>query len=284
MTRKQKTIPIPVGSNFSNELLTNVGTIRNNGVEFSINAQPIKKNNMLWDLGFNITYNNNEITNLTKVEDPNYKGVLTGGISGGTGNQMQIHSVGYNTFSFFGFKQVYNQDGSPVEGLYEDLNKDGIINDNDRYRYKSSQPRVFLGFSTNFDWNKWNAGFVLRANIDNYVYNNVNSQYGVYRAILFNQNYLANAVTDVFNSNFENNRYLSDYYVENASFLRMDNLYVGYNLGQLWKNSNLRINFNVQNVFTITKYSGLDPEIPGGIDNNFYPRPRTFTLGFGLDF
>ena len=279
------TVPIPAGSNFSNQLLTNVGSITSKGVEFSINTTPIKKDKLVWNLGFNVTYNDVKVTKLSKVEDPNAKGIPTGGISGGTGNTIQIQSVGYRPRSFFVYQQIYDNAGKPIEGLYEDQNRDGIINEDDLYRYKASNPEVYAGLSTDVTYGKFNAGFVARANFGNYVYNNVASNRGVARAILDPANFLSNGFRDVLFTNFQNNQYFSDYYVKNASFLRMDNIFFGYNFGEaLGKKTSLRATFNIQNAFVITDYDGLDPEVFGGIDNNFYPRPRTFTLGLQLGF
>lgn len=282
------TIPVSVGSNFSNEILTNIGNVENKGIEITINTVPVRKSDFSLDVGFNFTYNKNEITKLTKVDDPNYLGVLTGDIAGATGNKVQIHSVGYNTYSFFVYKQVYDQNGNPIENVYEDLNGDGTINESDRYRYKSSEPNLFLGLSSQLNYKKWNAGFIMRGSFNNYMYNNVFSNTGTYRNILNPGKFLSNASINVLESNFEGNDikyYMSDYYIENASFLRMDNIFIGYNVGKVLKNrATLRVNANVQNAFVITKYKGLDPEIATGIDNKFYPRPTTYSLGLGVDF
>ncbi len=278
----------PAGTNFSNKIVANVGTMENKGVEFTLNLQPIRKRNLTWDVSFNATYNQNTITKLTISEDPNYAGARFGGISGGTGNTIMIHSVGYNRGAFFVYKQVYDQTGKPIDNLFSDLNRDGIINEKDLYQYKGVDPRMFFGFSTNVSSGKWNAGLVARANVGNYMYNNVASSTGTVRNILNPIGYINNGSRDVLVSGFSGNGanyYLSDYYIQNASFFRMDNINVGYNLGKVFKDrANMRLSANVQNAFVITKYTGLDPEINGGIDNNFYPRPRTFVLGVNLDF
>ena len=162
------------------------------------------------------------------------------------------------------------------------------MSDNDLYRYKDADADIYLGFSTNFTFKKWNGGFVLRSNINNYVYNNVASSTGTYRNIFNPLNYLNNGSSDILNTRFSGagDRYfLSDYYIQNASFLKMDNISLGYQVGKVLNGkASLRINANAQNVFVLTKYDGIDPEIKGGIDNNFYPRPRTFVLGLNLDF
>jgi len=278
----------PAGTNFSNQIVANVGTMQNKGVEFSINYQPIRTKNITWDIAFNATYNENKITKLTISNDPNYAGNQYGGISGGTGNTILINSVGYARGSFYVFKQVYDNTNHPIDGLFDDKNRDGIINQNDLYQYKSADPKEFFGFSTNLAVKKWSAGFVLRANFGNYMYNNVASSTGTLRNILNPVGFLNNGSSDYLFTKFSGNGtnyYMSDYYVQNASFLRMDNFNIGYNAGKVFNNkASLRLSANVQNVFVITKYTGLDPEISGGIDNNFYPRPRTYVLGLNLNF
>ncbi|TWI84545.1 SusC/RagA family TonB-linked outer membrane protein [Chitinophaga japonensis] len=278
-------IPVAAGSNLTNQLLTNVGNIETKGLELTLNATPVSTRNFNWDAGLNFTYNTVEITNLTKVKDPNAQGIPVGTIAGGTGNTIQIHSVGYAPFSYFVYKQVY-KDGKPVEGEYEDLNKDGQITPDDRYRYKSPNPKFLLGFNSQFSYKNWNAGFSLRGSIGNYVYNNASSNNGAYRNFSY-PNYLANVSPSVLETNFAVNQYFSDYYVENASFLRMDNFTLGYSFKNILKDkASLRVSATVQNAFVITGYSGLDPElgIGDGIDNKFYPRPRVYSLGLNLDF
>ncbi|MGB3006074.1 MAG: SusC/RagA family TonB-linked outer membrane protein [Chitinophagaceae bacterium] len=276
------------GTNFSNKIISNIGNMENRGIEFTLNTQPVKNDNLVWDLGFNVTYNKNEITKLTFTNDPTFPGNLVGGIAGGVGSTVQIHSVGYPKSSFYVYKQVYDAAGKPIENLFEDLNRDGLINVNDLYRYKAPDPDVFLGASSSVSWKKWSAGFLMRANLGNYMYNNRFSNTGVMRNIIDPLGFLANGSRNLLETNFTGNgdKYLlSDYYIENASFLRMDNFNFGYNAGNIIsKNTNLRIGANVQNVFTITKYKGLDPEVSWGIDNNFYPRPRIFVINLNLDF
>ena len=278
-------IPVPAGSNLTNQILTNVGNIENSGVEFTLNTRLIEKEDLSWDFGFNVTFNQNEVTNLTKVPNPNYQGVQVGGISGGVGNTVQIHTVGFPTFSYFLNQQVYNEEGKPVEGLYADLNGDGLVNLDDRYRYKQADPRLFLGINSQVNYKDFSLSFVLRGNFDNYVYNNVLSNNATFRGLTGTNNFLLNLSPNVLQTGFANNQYFSDYYVENGSFLRLDNLTLGYNLkGLLGGSSNTQISLIGQNLFTITKYSGLDPEVAGGIDNNIYPRPRILSFGLNVSF
>lgn len=197
--------------------------------------------------------------------------------------------MGYAHNAFYVYKQIYDpKTGKPIDGLFEDVNRDGTVNSSDLYRYKQPDPVVFLGLSTSVSYKKWNAGFVARANFGNYMYNNVASNTGTARNIINPIGILNNGSTAVLSSGMSGNGpnyYLSDYWVENASFLRMDNINIGYNFGKVFNNkANLRLSANVQNAFVITKYKGLDPEQSGGIDNNLYSRPRVFVVGIGLDF
>lgn len=277
-------IPIPVGTNFSNLLLTNVGNMKNRGVELNMNTTPILRDDFSWNVNFNFTYNHNRVTNLTAVNDPDYF-TEQGFIEGGTGQNVQVHTVGYSPFTYRLYKQVYHEDGRPLEGVYADLDGDGEITDRDRQLFKSPLPDYIIGFSTGFEYRRWFFNTVLRSNIGHYIYDNVTSNLAVRNNVINPAGNINNAPVDIFTSNFSTNRAMSDYYLHNGTFLRMDNISVGYNVGNLLGNqSNLRISANVQNVFTLTNYKGVDPELQGGIDNRVYPRPRTFVLGLNLDF
>ncbi|MBL7701997.1 MAG: SusC/RagA family TonB-linked outer membrane protein [Ferruginibacter sp.] len=282
------TVPVAAGGNFNIELLTNVGNMENKGVEFTLNTIPVKKANLTWEFGFNFTYNTREITNLLKQADPNFQGIEVSGISGGTGNNIGRFNVGYAPFTYFVFKQVYDPaTNKPIEGLYEDLNRDGVIDQKDRYYYKKPASDIFVGLNTMVTYKKYSLGITGHGAFGAYLYNNFNSNNGVLRTIKNPINFIGNASANYLESNFSNNQYLSDYYIENASFFRLDNINLGYNWGKIMKGkASLRIAASVQNVFIITKYKGLDPEnsSDSGVDNNIYPRPRTFSLGFNLDF
>lgn len=284
-------IPVPAGANLTNYLLTNIGNLENKGVEFSIYGRAISKADLSWTIGFNATYNKNKITRLTATDDPNYLGVETGGILGGVGNNIQMHSVGYPASSFFVYQQVYDENGKPIEGLYVDRNGDGQITNADKYHYKSPAADFWFGISSNLQYKNWSFAFSGRANFNNYVYNNVNSANAVYRELYHPEGpYLANIATAVKETGFYNPQYFSDYYIENASFFRMDMISLSYLFKDLTKASsgktplNLGVSFTMNNAFVITKYSGLDPEVNGGIDNNIYPRPVTYVLGVNLQF
>lgn len=277
-------IPVPAGTNLSNYILTNVGNLENRGVEFSINTIPVSKNDLTWEIGFNATYQKTEITKLTVNEDPNYKGVQTGGISGAVGNTIQIHSAGYAPNSFYVFEQVYDEAGKPIEGLVVDRNGDKVITLDDMYQYKKPAADVFMGFSTKLNYKNWDFGFSGRVSLGNYVYNNIWSTQSL--ANVYNPSgVLSNVHESALYTNFNNPRYFSDYFVQHASFLKLDNLNIGHTFTNFNNNRmKIRLFGTAQNLFTLTEYEGLDPEIAGGIDNNSYPRPRTFMFGVNVDF
>ena len=283
------TVPIAPGANFDIALLTNVGNMENKGVEFTINTIPVQTKDLTWNFGFNVTYNESKITNLLKQTDSSFTGIEVSTISGGTGNNIGKFAVGYAPYTFFVYKQVYDKTtGAPIEGLYEDLNRDGVIDSKDRYYYKKPAPDFMLGVNTQVTYKKWSIGMVGHAMLGNYMYNNFNSNTGTLRALKNPLLYIDNVSTSYLKTNFTNMQYLSDYYIENASFFRLDNINFGYNAGKIFKSSKseLHITASVQNVFVITKYSGLDPENASstGVDNVIYPRPRIFSVGFNLDF
>lgn len=277
-------VAVPAGTNLTNELITNVGNLETKGLEAVLNFVAIDNEKLTWNIGLNATFQDREITSLSKVEDDSFEGYPVGGIAGGTGNNIQINTVGYAPNSFYVYKQVYDQSGKPIEGLFADLNEDGVINEQDKYRYKNPEADVYLGINSDVAYGNWNLSFVARGSIGNYMYNNVYSNLGAYRSFSF-PGYLSNVSSNVNETNFQEFQYFSDYYVENASFLRMENISLGYDFGRLFDETlTLRLSANFQNVFVITDYNGLDPEIAGGIDNNFYPRPRMYTLGLNIGF
>lgn len=278
------TVPIPAGSNFTNQLTTNSGNTLSHGIELNINALPIKTQDMSWSINYNVAYNKVKVTNLFLVPDPTSSGEQVGGISGGTGNNIQRDQVNYTPNTFYVLQQVYDANGKPLEGVYVDRNKDGAITASDYYYDHSALPNVTMGFSTSFSYKKWSISTSLRAEIGNYVYNNAEANLATYGQLINNTGVVNNALTSIYKTGFQGYDYFSDYFVQNGSFLKMDNLGIGYNFGQIFhgKHTNLRVTANCQNVFVITNYIGIDPEVNGGIDNNFYPRPRTYTLGVNL--
>jgi iron complex outermembrane receptor protein len=283
-------IPFPGGSSLSNAGNANIGKMENKGIEVTLNANPIRNDDSNLNLGLNFTYADTEITQLTTNDGPDYEGVPVGGFSGGVGNTVQRHSVGYAPNTFFVYQQVYDSNGRPLEGVYVDRNNDGQITNADKYRFEKPTADITIGFTTDYSYKKWNFNMAWRANIGNYVYNNVDSNLG-FRDQLLNPAFptvISNGVANVLESGFVNGgaeRYLSDYYVQEASFVKLDNVSVGYNFGSILGNdSNLSIIGSVQNLITITDYEGLDPEVSGGIDYNIYPRPRIYMFGVNFNF
>lgn len=272
-------IPMPAGSNLTNEILTNVGSMTNKGFEFAINGKVIAAKDVTWDLGFNLSANTNEITKLNYGTDPNYY-IPTGGIGGGTGNTIQAQKIGFPINSFYVYQQVYDTNGMPLEGVYVDRNGDGTVDAADKYCYNSPAPKVSMGLSSKLIVKNIDFSFSLRSNLGNYVYDNVEaggSIIGTYVSTGYTNNLLDRT------PHFEKVRYESDYFVRNASFLRCDNITLGYTFSNLKKTS-LRIYGAAQNPFIITKYSGLDPEVFNGIDNNVYPRPFSILVGANVTF
>jgi iron complex outermembrane receptor protein len=280
------TVGIAAGTNFSNQLLTNVGELVNKGAEFSITGRPIVSKDLNWSLNYNISYNRNEITKLTITDDPNYVGVRFGGIDGGTGNNIAIHSIGYPAGSFYVYEQVYNDEGNPIEGVFVDQNADGVINEKDLIVYKNAAPDFFMGLSSQLSYKNWDFNFSLRGNIGNYAYNNIQSNRESKNTTFDPSGWLKNRVNSATVTNFDAVHYQSSYYIQDASFLKMDNISLGYNFNQLLNEQQSgRVYLTVENPLVISKYDGLDPEFTNnGIDNNIYPHPRVFILGFSLNF
>lgn len=285
-------IPVPAGTNLTNFVVTNIGNMENKGVELSLNLTPFENANGRWDLSLNGAYNRSKITKLTAVDDPDYIGVLTGGIAGGVGSNIQIHSVGYAPSSFYVFEQLYDADGNILEGQFADRNEDGIVNELDKYRYKKPDGDFIFGMTSNFNWKNLDFSFGGRASINNYIYNNVQTDMGWLNRMYGTTGTLWNIHQSALDNNAEEqaNLTFSDYFVRNASFLRFDHFTLGYDLTDIIKKSS-RIYVTVQNPVVFTKYDGLDPEIVGGIDNkdvgidnNVYPRPRTFVFGLSVNF
>ena len=279
-------VPLPAQSMFLNQFIANIGKMENKGIEFAINAHPIVSKDWNWSVNYNVSYNKNEITKLTTNDDPNYKGVVHGGITGGTGNQILVHQVGKPRSSFYVLEQIYDADGNPIENAYVDQNRDGKIDEDDRIAYKSAAPKVYMGFSSQLSYKNWDMNFALHANIGNYAYNNIQSNREAYGTTFDPAGFLKNRYYTAARTNFNDPQFFSSHYVQNASFLRMDNISLGYTISNPLKFvESVRIYGTVQNVFVISKYKGLDPEFnEDGIDNNIYPRPRIFLLGVNLKF
>ncbi|MES2454690.1 MAG: SusC/RagA family TonB-linked outer membrane protein [Bacteroidota bacterium] len=278
-------VNVPVGTNFFPSVLTNIGNMENKGLEFSLNAAIISEKDLTWQLGYNISYNKNKITNLSLNKDPEYR-ILKGGIAGTTSGTIQAQSVGNSINSFYVYQQIYDAQGLPLEDQYVDRNGDNVINSSDLYIYQKPDPTVQMGINSRLTFKRWDFSFSGRLSLGNYNYNNVaaNSTYrGFYSSLGFLSNPTKAAELTKFTT--AGQTILSDYYIEDASFFRMDNINLGYSLPQYFNNKlKLRLNAGVQNVFVITNYKGLDPEISGGLDNNFFPRARIFQLGLNCTF
>ena len=276
------TVTIPSGSNFSNTLLTNVGSLQNSGAEVTLNVVPVSNNDFTLTLSFNATYNKNKVTKLSFSNDPNYK-ILYGDAFTG---QKQVTIVGHAAYSFFVNKQVYDTNGNPIEGLYVDLSGQGgtVNGDNaDKYIYHSPTADWLLGFSVRLDYKKFDLSASSRGSIGNYVYNQVAA--GSSYDQMYQIGYWKNFPKYLSDTKFVKRQFTSDYFVQNASFWKLDNISAGYSFDNLFSSKmNARVSFTVQDAITITKYNGIDPEVPGGIDNNFYPRPRVFMLGLTLTY
>ena len=274
------TISAAAGTNFINLITANVGKMKNKGVEANVNAIAIQSKDFTWEVGYNITWNDSKITKLTTTFNPDYQGIDAG--------TNQKHQVGEMPGTFYLYQQVYDENGKPIQNAFVDRNNDGQITEADRYlTHKSPMAKVYMGFSSQFSYKKWDLGFNLRANFGNYVYNGVasgNSTSNNYGGKGFITN-LYNGFQDTgFTLLNTSEQIASDYFLENASFLKMDNLTLGYSFQNLFAAKlSGRISASVQNVFTISKYRGLDPEC-GAIDSNIWPRPRTYTIGLNLNF
>lgn len=277
------TVPAPAGTTFDKTITTNVGNVDSHGIEFTLNASPIQTKDWGWDLSFNMTWQKMKVKNLSLTEGSATTNTAVGPSI--DGYQFQVLSEGYAPYMFYVYHQLYDEKtGKPIEGAYADLNDDGSINSSDLYRYHSPAPDFIFGLSTSLRYKNWNLGMSFRANVGNYVYNGMAMSTGAWSTVSYNSYQLNNLNHSYLETGFQNRQYLSDYYVENASFLKMDNLTLGYNFGRITKWVSLNASAMIQNVFCITKYSGVDPEVPNGMDNSFYPRPRTFSLSLGLEF
>lgn len=286
-TRKTKdllaSVPTAAGTNFSKTILTNVGNVDSKGIEVSLNATPIQTKDWEWNLSYNFTWQNMKVKNLSLIKGGSQTNVKVGPSI--DAYQFQVLSEGYEPYMFYVYHQLYDsKTGKPIEGAYADLNNDGEINESDLYRYHSPAPKYIMGLSTSLRYKQLTLGMSFRANIDNYVYNGMGMSTGAFETVSYNNSQLNNLNTSFLKTGFKTRQYLSDYYVENASFLKLDNLSLSYNVGKINKWASLTVSAMVQNVFTITGYSGTDPEMPNGMDNSFYPRPRTYSVSLGLQF
>ncbi len=284
-------IAYPDGANMRNQGFSNIGSVKTDGVEFSIESDIIKNDNLNWNAAFNATYIQQKITNLGFTV-PGFQGYTTGGITGGTGNQIQINSVGFAPNTFYVYEQLYDANKRPIQGAYADRNGDGQINTEDRYRLHKAAPDYTFGFVSALNYKKFDFTMNWRASLGNYVFDNISSDKGYLQAGLRRESDLANITIDYYNTGFDaetnsngTQRNYSDYFIKDASFIKLDNLTIGYTLEKkILKSAALRFSAGVQNVLTFTKYKGLDPEQFNGIDGNVYPRARTYFFGVNANF
>ncbi|GAB6007841.1 SusC/RagA family TonB-linked outer membrane protein [Dysgonomonas reticulitermitis] len=283
-------IAIPAGSNFINEMVANIGNMDFKGLEFNVNAVPVSTKDFSWEISANATWVKSDITKLTAIHNPDYVGVPTGGISMGTGNNIQINSVGHAPNTFYVYEQVYNEHGDPVQNAFVDQDGNGIIDNKDLVRKHKSRPDVFFGFNMLFNYKQWDFGFNTHGSIGNWVFNDYNSARSSADYTFSNGQTVRNVPqyvveTSKFRLPISVSQAKSDLFLENASFLKIDNITLGYSFSKLFKTKlSGRISATAQNPFIITKYSGSDPEISSGIDNNAWPRPRIYVLGLSLNF
>ena len=307
------TVAVPAGTNFSNEILTNVGGMSNKGVELNLNLGLYSSKLTTVDFVGNLTYNINEVTKLSLIDDTSSVGIQVGGIAGGIGNTVQVHSIGNATFSYLLYEQLYDANGNFIEvgqqasidvnndGIidendtweeihaFNDLNNDGVINPDDKYIANQAAPKLLIGAAVNFTHKKWYGGLSFRSELGGHIYNNIHSNTATFQSINGTQGFLSNISSLYYEDQVQNittTQLLSDHYLEKANFLRLDFINLGYNFGKISDKIpfHLDASFIVQNVLVITNYTGLDPELGGGIDNNIYPRPRMYSINLKFNF
>lgn len=285
-------VKIPVGTNFNAQMLQNIGSLKNYGVEFAFNVKPVVTKDFMWDVTYNFTWNHNEITKLTGGDDADYYVETGNSISRGNNTKVQVNKVGYAANSFYVYQQVYDENGNPIENMFVDRNGDGIINSSDKYIYKKPAADFMMGLTSKMTYKDWDFSFSLRSSLNNYVYYDfLAGKANVSSSGLFSNTAYSNTTPEAIALGFtgKGDYYMSDYFVQNASFLRCDNITLGYSFKNLFKTSAYkgiggRVYATAQNPFIITKYKGLDPEVQSGIDSNPYPRAFTFLLGVNLQF
>lgn len=276
---------VAAGTNFKEFVAANIGSLKNTGIEFSTNVFAIQSKDLSWEIGGNFAYNKNKITSLSYGDNSNT--IRRYGSTGGDGSfNLLVHSVGNPSGMYYVYEQIYDEDGNPIEGLYVDRNNDGQITESDLYVYKKPTPDWTVGFNTKLTWKAWDLSVAGHGSIGNYNYNGVAANNAeLSPARVYANEFLTNRPQSAFETNFQTKKLLSDYYIQGASFFRIDNITLGWS----FKKSNRiplsgRIYSTVQNPFVFTKYKGLDPEVEGGVDNDFYPRPLTVMMGVNINF
>ena len=283
--------PVAAMSNFSNRVMKNIGTLENTGFEAAVTVRPIRTANLQWEITANATYNKNKVVSLAGDGQP----IQYGDVGLGTGSTAMCHQEGQPVGSFWVYQQVYDEAGNPIQGVVVDRDGNGVIDDADRYYYKSAIAPWLLGLSSRIQYKNWDFGFGLRASIGNYVFNQLKMGHRSLEYVGTGSGFMSNTMPYAYEVNYRTSGKtydaLTDYFVENASFLKCDNITIGYSFDKLFNGVSGRIYASATNVFTITKYKGLDPEVNdnrnsgiGGIDGNIYPRPMTLLLGLNLNF
>lgn len=272
-------VPIPGYSNGNGYVLINNGSYKRSGLEWDVRYKLMEKKDVSWTVGINGALEHNEVQDLARAEGS----IATGSVAGSIGT-VQIHKSGYPAASYYVYKQLYDANGKPLPGLYADLNKDGVVSSYDRYVYKSSTPKVYGGFRSDVRYKRLEASFLLQGQAGNYAYNNVAAVQGNYGYMYSMSNVLRNASSSVLETELPQAQPYSDYFVQDASFLRLEYLQVSYGIGtSYWGKPLLRISGMVQNAFTLSRYKGQEPGIAGGIDGYTYAQPRIMSLGLQLN-
>lgn len=282
--------PVAAMSNFSNRVMKNIGTLENTGFEAALTVRPIRSANLQWEITANATYNKNKVVSLAGDGQP----IQYGDVGLGTGSTAMCHQEGQPVGSFWVYQQVYDEAGNPIQGVVVDRDANGVIDDADRYYYKSSVAPWLLGLSSRIQYKNWDFGFGLRASLGNYVFNQLKMGHRALEYVGTGTDFMSNTMPYAYEVNYRSSDKtydaLTDYFVENASFLKCDNITLGYSFDKLFNAVSGRAYVSATNVFTITKYKGMDPEVDnrnngiGGIDGNIYPRPLTLLFGLNLNF
>ena len=278
-------VAVPAGSNLSDQVLTNIGQVENKGFELTVNGVLYDREDFKWDLGLNFATNSNVVKKIDNNTDPDFGGYNVTGISGDVGQTIQVLKAGEEAFAFKTYQQNYDANGVPVVGtlleMYKDINSDGLINELDLVVGKSPNPKAIFGLTSNMSYKSFELSFTLRSNLGNYVYNNVSSSMGYFD--LLTDRVINNIHISAYETGFKTHQLHSDYYIENASFLKLDNITLGYNFNKV-DFARIKAYITAQNLFTLSGYSGVEPEIFNGVDNNLYPRSTTVILGVNASF
>ncbi len=285
-------IAVPVGINLADVVTTNIGAVENKGFEMSMSGVLYDRDKFDWDLGFNLATNSNIVKKLDNNLDPNFGGYEAGGINGDVGQTIQVLKVGEELNAFRTYRHKLDASGNPITDtngdgvqtlieMYDDIDGNGIINEKDLVIDKSPNPKMIMGLTSNMRYKSFDLSFTIRGKFGNYVYNNTASSMGYFD--LLTEKVTNNIHTSAFKTGFKQRQLKSDYYIENASFVKLDNITLGYTFDKV-KFAKLKAYVTAQNILTITGYSGLDPEIFNGIDNNLYPRATTIIIGINANF